>query len=107
MAKARIFTHFWDMHSGGSAKEPWEHILIEANEAEARVIFYNRFGHNPDRVTCTCCGSDYSVYELKYSEIKPFLKKYGKGDKFLIIAKDEIKPSERSGEVSMQGYIWV
>lgn len=57
------WTHFWDMYSGGRAKEKWEHIFIEAPTAEARVIFYNRFGHNPDRVTCTCCGGDYSVSE--------------------------------------------
>lgn len=57
------WTHFMDMHSGGGAKEKYEHILIEAPEEEARVIFYNRFGHSPDRVTCTCCGEDYSVSE--------------------------------------------
>lgn len=52
-----------DMHSGGGSKEKWEYIYIEAPAAEARVIFYNRFGHNPDRVSCTCCGEDYSVSE--------------------------------------------
>ena len=58
------WTHFWDMHSGGGTKEePYEHIYIEAPEKEAIVIFYNRFGHNPNRVTCTCCGSDYSISE--------------------------------------------
>lgn len=57
------WTGFKDMHSGGGSKEPHEHIYIEAPEAEAKVIFYNRFGHSPDRVTCTCCGPDYSVYE--------------------------------------------
>lgn len=38
-------------------------IYIEAPEAEAKVIFYNRFGHNPERITCTCCGEDYSISE--------------------------------------------
>lgn len=57
-----MWTRFMDMHSGGSTKEPpYEYIYIEAPEDEARVIFYNRFGHNPGRVTCTCCGEDYSV----------------------------------------------
>lgn len=56
------WTRFMDMHSGGGCKEsPYEYIYIEAPEDEAKVIFYNRFGHSPDRVTCTCCGSDYSV----------------------------------------------
>lgn len=51
-----------DMHSGGGLKEGnYTHIYIQAPEDEARVIFYNRFEHSPDRVTCTCCGSDYSV----------------------------------------------
>jgi hypothetical protein len=58
-----VFTHFWDMHSGGGQKEKWNHIYIEAGEEEAKIIFYNRFGHNPDRITCTCCGNDYSISE--------------------------------------------
>jgi hypothetical protein len=58
------WTRFMDMHSGGRTKvAPYEKIYIEAGEAEAKVIFYNRFGRNPDRVTCTCCGSDYSIDE--------------------------------------------
>lgn len=59
-----MWTRFMDMHSGGSTKEaPYRYILIEAPESEAKVIFYNRFGHNPERVTCTCCGEDYSIGE--------------------------------------------
>jgi hypothetical protein len=57
------WTRFMDMHSGGSEKEDFAKLYIEAPETEARAIFYNRFGHNPDRVTCTCCGSDYSLDE--------------------------------------------
>ena len=56
-----MWTHFWDMHSGGGQKEKWSHIYIEAPEEEAKFVFYHRFGHNPDRVTCTCCGNDYSI----------------------------------------------
>lgn len=52
-----------DMHSGGSLKEKQQYIFIEAPENEAKVIFYNRFGHNPERVSCTCCGEDYSISE--------------------------------------------
>jgi len=61
--KKTKWTHFWDMHSGGSQKLDWAHIFIEAPEEEAKVIFYNRFGRNPERVTCTCCGRDYSISE--------------------------------------------
>ena len=59
-----MWTRFMDMHSGGYAKEaPYEYIYIEAPQQQAEVIFYNRFGHNPNRVTCTCCGQDYSIGE--------------------------------------------
>ncbi len=52
------------MHSGGDTKEPpYERIYIEAPEKEAEIIFYNRFGHAPHRVSCTCCGADYSLTE--------------------------------------------
>jgi len=57
------WTRFMDMHSGGSSKEPQQYILIEAPEEEAKTIFYNRFRHNPERVTCTCCGEDYTIGE--------------------------------------------
>ena len=59
------WTRFMDMHSGGRLKEKQQYIYIEAPEEEATVIFYNRFGHNPHRVTCTCCGNDYSIGEYK------------------------------------------
>lgn len=59
------FTRFMDMHSGGPQKEKYAHIYIEAPEEEAKVIFQNHFGHNPDRVSCTCCGPDYSITEYK------------------------------------------
>lgn len=59
-----MWTHFWDMYSGGGLKEKkLGHIFIEAPEREAKIIFYNRFGHNPERVSCTCCGEDYSISE--------------------------------------------
>lgn len=58
-----VWTHFWDMNSGGGRKEDWHHIFVEAPEEEAKGIFYARFGHNPERVTCTCCGGDYSISE--------------------------------------------
>jgi len=61
-----MWTCFMDMHSGGGTKEPpYEYIYIEAAEDEAKLIFYNRFGHSPARVSCTCCGSDYSIDEAE------------------------------------------
>jgi len=57
-----------DMHSGGGSKEKWEYIYIEAPKKDAVTIFYNMFGHNPNRVTCTCCGEDYSITESETLE---------------------------------------
>ena len=132
------WTQFMDMASGGGTKEKnYSYIYIEAPEQEAKVIFYNRFGHSPDRVSCTCCGSDYSITEsdsleeataynrgCAYSEKlkkwvdEPDTEKYAKkyltlpqyikdeGDSILIVRADDIKASERVGEVPEQGYVW-
>jgi hypothetical protein len=61
------WTQFHDMHSGGDQKLDWGHIFIEADEERARVVFQERFGRDPDNVTCDCCGADYSVTECKYT----------------------------------------
>lgn len=58
-----MWTHFWDMNSGGGVKHDVAHIYIEAPEGEAKSVFYARFGTNPERVSCTCCGEDYSIEE--------------------------------------------
>ena len=114
-----MWTHFWDMHSGGGTKEePYEHIFIEAPEDEAEVIFYNRFGHNPHRITCTCCGSDYAIDEYKtLKEATAYhrkrggktitVKEYSKERNVLIIRVNEIKAEERKGCLPTQGYVWV
>lgn len=118
-----VWTQFWDMHSGGRCKEdPYEMIYIEAPKEEAIVIFYNRFGHNPHRVTCTCCGNDYSISQSKtLTEATKFqredslftgtrkkitLAQYKKQKDVLIIRKADIKDEERKGEVPEQGYVW-
>jgi hypothetical protein len=109
-----MWTTFLDMHSGGDQKEKWGHIFIEAPEDEAQVIFYNRFGHNPNRVTCTCCGNDYSVDEHPtLEEATEFHRKgrtveeYRKDPTVLIVPKSKILDSERKGTVPPQGYVWV
>ena len=63
MTKPTVWTHFWDMHSGGGKKESFEHCFIEANKAKAVAIFTSRFGHSPNRISCDCCGEDYSTEE--------------------------------------------
>lgn len=130
-----MWTQFWDMHSGGGSKEKWEKIYIEAPENEAKVIFYNRFGHDPDRVTCTCCGNDYSISTNKslaqlsgyhrncamkdgkyvekpdrtYKNTKDLIsvKDYTKQENVCVISNKDIKPEERVGEVRRSGYVWV
>lgn len=129
------WTQFMDMHSGGSLKEKAQYIYIEAPEAEAVVIFYNRFGHNPNRITCMCCGNDYSITESatleeatgyergryynekthsyedkpdtdRYRSSYQSLEQYLKGGS-IFIRQDEIKPEERTGKVPQQGFVWV
>lgn len=129
-----MWTKFMDMHSGGWAKEDWEYIYIEAPQKEAELIFYHKFGHNPNRVTCTCCGEDYSIDEhqtleqatayergCKYDEqTKQYLEQhsgrsypYQTVDEYIkspgvkVIYANEIKPEERTGELPEQGYVWV
>lgn len=131
-----VWTHFHDMHSGGGQKLDWCHIFIEAPEAEAEIIFYNRFGRNPHKVTCTCCGPDYSISEdedlfqvtgyergcdydkeqHKYIESERVDSKYRTyvtldaylaSGKACVIRAEEITPEERQGELPRQGYVWV
>ena len=117
-----MWTKFWDMHSGGGCKEPpYEKIYIEAPESEAMVIFYNKFGHSPSRVTCTCCGEDYSVSEFATledatrfqreqefsSRPKISLEDYEKQPDVLVIRESQISDDLRVGELPQQGYVWV
>jgi hypothetical protein len=125
------WTQFWDMHSGGGQKHTHAKIYIQAPEAEAKVIFYNRFGTNPDRVSCTCCGEDYSIKQSAnlldatayHRGDGEFMKRLGRkvqtleeyfGDmapsksreSSLAIFAEEIRPEERTGELPEQGYVW-
>ena len=112
-----MWTRFMDMHSGGGTKEePYEYIYIEAAEAEARIIFYNRFHHSPDRVTCTCCGEDYVYHDSDSLEdlTRHDRERHGHctveeevaRTNVLVVSAGEIKPGERVGDVSDQGLIW-
>jgi hypothetical protein len=58
-----MWTRFMDMHSGGGCKLDWEYIYIEAPEEEAIEVFSNKFGRDPEDVTCDCCGPDYCISE--------------------------------------------
>lgn len=106
-----MWTHFYDMHSGGRQKEKWSHIFIEAPEEEAIVIFYNRFGHNPNKVTCTCCGQDYSISSGELEEVSDYYTRnnptFLTNDSVLVIYGKDITPEERIGDVPIEGYVWV
>jgi hypothetical protein len=132
------WTVFWDMHSGGGLKEgDYDRIYIEAPEEEAKVIFYNRFGHNPERVTCTCCGDDYSISEYdslaeasayhrncawsyeddtyveaperRYRKDRPLIsvEEYCAKNSVLVVRAEAIPQEQREGSVPEQGYVWV
>lgn len=92
-----------DMHSGGGQKLDFSILYIEAPEDEAIGVFYNRFGRNPHRVTCTCCGPDYSVREVD-DEPSEFADAYGT---VAVIEAKDIEPYERNMEPPRQGYVWV
>jgi hypothetical protein len=105
-----------DMHSGGGLKEPpYGYIYIQAPEEEACVIFYHRFGHSPHRISCTCCGEDYSVMEYETLEDATSYKRRGTAvpleeyearENVLVIRRAEIKPDESRGEIPDQGWVW-
>lgn len=94
-----MWTLFWDMHSGGDSKDKWEKIYIEADEPEAVVIFYNRLGHNPNRVSCTCCGEDYSISSKESLEQ---VSGYHRGCRYAYF-KDGIEISRNEGFIVGKG----
>jgi len=132
-----MWTRFMDMYSGGRRKEKFAYAYIEAPEKEAIVIFYNRFGHNPNRVSCSCCGKDYSISEettleqatgfergcdwvnseyVEHARSSTFgnmryqtLEQYtaNANESVLVIRAEDIKPDEKVGTVPKQGYVWL
>lgn len=130
-----VWTQFWDMNSGGSQKESFSQCFIEAPVEEAKVIFYNRFGHSPERISCSCCGDDYSISEYESLEQatayhrgcdfdkdkkehveRPSkdswrkyvtLEDYIKNNDVCVIRADQIKAGEREGDLPQQGYVWM
>lgn len=96
------WTRFMDMHSGGGCKEPQQYIYIEAPEEEAKVIFFNKFGHSPDRVSCTCCGSDYSVSD---GESLEELTAYDRGCDYAYFDKDGAEVPESTAWVRGKGLV--
>lgn len=58
------WTVFNDMHGGGHLKvESYERIYINTARDPAMAVFRDRFGQDPEKITCQCCGQDYSIRE--------------------------------------------
>ena len=124
--RSMVWTHFWDMHSGGDLKvSPFDHIYIEASERDAMSVFYARFGFNPHRISCSCCGEDYSVSEYKtfkeascfqrgdrISKLQPeptnitSVKDYKKQEDVKVIRAKEIVDTEKSHVLHEEGWVW-
>lgn len=117
-----MWTRFMDMHSGGGRKEePYALIFIEADEEEAKRVFFAKFGHNPQRVSCTCCGEDYSISSkgdfesLSLFDRRGFLGRNAEAESVerfrerrdvLIIHAEKISVEERRAYVPVQGFVW-
>ena len=103
-----MFWLFHDMSSGGYDKTAYKLILIEAeSEKEAVSVFYSRFNFNPNRVTCSCCGEDYSISRRESIEDAFIFFDSPRYDSRLIIKADEIDNNEKNLDVPRQGYVWV
>ena len=61
--EAGSWTEFSDNWSGGCAKEPWDHIFIQAKPSAAYSVFLAVFEHDPQDVSCSCCGPAYSIHQ--------------------------------------------
>jgi hypothetical protein len=58
-----LITQFYDLHSGGGQKAEFAQYYFEAPEAEARKLFQEMTGRDPNNITCPCCGEDFSVWD--------------------------------------------
>lgn len=48
----------------GTGHDDFEVCIIEAPMAEAKVVFYNTFGHSAERVSQVEIGVDYTIEEI-------------------------------------------
>ena len=94
-----MFFSFHDMFSGGCRKTEYSQVYIEADsEDQAEEIFEDRLNRNPNKVTCECCGNDFSITEYdSLEEATEFERKqrsvtlddYLKRDDILVICKEK------------------
>jgi hypothetical protein len=67
-----MWTQFWDMCSGGGTKTDYSQIFIEADEDEAKQIFVECFGIDPENTTCDCCGPDFAIHSGTLEELTEY-----------------------------------
>ena len=67
-SKKNVWTHFWDMHSGGGQKTDYAHIFVNLPYYSAVAWFEEYFDRDPNNITCECCGSDFSINESQSIE---------------------------------------
>ena len=110
-----MWTHFMDMNSGGWRKEDFAHLYIEAPKDAAVAVFFSRYGHDPARVSCTCCGDDYSVSEAPtLEEASRFERRNGSTlatylarPEVAVIRAENITEEEREADIPQSGWVWV
>ena len=72
-----MWTHFWDMRSGGRQKLDWDHIYIELPEKEACEAFERLLHRDPLNTTCECCGEDYAISsDESLEELSEYQREY-------------------------------
>jgi len=125
---SRVWTYFRDSHTGGRIKlsvldsmgksHEIEDIYIEAPKAEASVVFFNRFGINPEQISCTCCGDDYmiddeanesyidGIDDFEDDGFRTGCLSRNFGRKKIVIKSYDIAPHEREGHLPVSGWVW-
>lgn len=64
------WTEFNDMLTRGGRKTDFNRVYIQAGRDEACEIFTQYFKHNPEQVSCTCCGPDFSIHPADETEVE-------------------------------------
>ena len=82
-----MWTEFMDMSSGGSEKTKWGCIYINLPVNKAIEYFKDKFGIDPDHITCDCCGEDFWIEEVDEPKQK--------GDSVLVISDMEKEQKEK------------
>ena len=96
------WTKFWDMHGGGTLKGDFQYYYINEKQDKAAIVFYNKFGIDPYRTTCYCCGEDYAVSEHK---TLTSATGYHRGCEWSQVKKDYVnKPDPKANYISLKKY---